>query len=173
MPDIQPPVGINVNPKLLAPLLDPFKLQPMVTDLGNVILEALDRLGQTQSWLAEQVGVSNQAVTKWIRTGQIGRENIQDVANALQITTDALLGGVSSAGSTIGRIVESLPDEPKQEVLDFLLYKIDRADTPLLTEKRNDYIRMIKGIVEDMEKRKLAPAQPPKLRPRGRRSSKK
>ncbi|MDE2441083.1 MAG: helix-turn-helix domain-containing protein [Betaproteobacteria bacterium] len=48
-------------------------------------------MGKTQAWLAEQVGVSDNAVSKWIRTGQISRENIPKVARLTGLYPDELL----------------------------------------------------------------------------------
>lgn len=58
---------------------------------GTVIKEALFGLGRTQSWLAERVGVSNNAVSKWINTHQIAPENISKISKILGIPGDDLL----------------------------------------------------------------------------------
>lgn len=51
--------------------------------VGYKIKAALDAQGITQMALAEAVGVSNNAVTKWVKTGQIAKENIPKVAKIL------------------------------------------------------------------------------------------
>lgn len=51
----------------------------------------LDELQMTQAQLAEQAGVSPYAVTKWIQTGKISRENAVIVAGLLDISLDELL----------------------------------------------------------------------------------
>ena len=58
---------------------------------GTVIKEALFSLGRTQSWLAERVGVSNNAVSKWINTHQIAPENISKISTILGIPGADLL----------------------------------------------------------------------------------
>lgn len=63
----------------------------MVNSVGQLIKDALSRMGKTQAWLAEKVGVSDNAVSKWIRTGQISRENIPMVARLLGLYPDELL----------------------------------------------------------------------------------
>lgn len=60
--------------------------------IGKIIKAALERLAQPQSWLAEQVGVSNYAVTKWIQTGKVSRQNAIKIADVLGIPLDELLG---------------------------------------------------------------------------------
>lgn len=62
-----------------------------VSALGQVIDAALKRLGKNQSWLAEEVGVSDNAISKWKRTGQISRENAVAVADLLALDLDVLL----------------------------------------------------------------------------------
>jgi transcriptional regulator with XRE-family HTH domain len=61
--------------------------------LGKLIKARLKELKKTQGWLAEQVGVSNVAVTKWIKSGNLSRENLSKVADALKLSVDMLLGG--------------------------------------------------------------------------------
>lgn len=63
----------------------------MVTSyIGTVIKNALAKQERTQAWLAEHMGVSDAAVSKWMRTGKIARENIPRLAQALNIKTDDL-----------------------------------------------------------------------------------
>lgn len=62
-----------------------------MSPLGKTIKARLKALGVTQAWLAEQVGVSENAVSKWIKTGEISRDNIKPVADALQISVAQLL----------------------------------------------------------------------------------
>lgn len=48
---------------------------------------------KTQGWLAEQTDVSDNAVSKWIKTGKISREKAVLVAQALSCSVDELLLG--------------------------------------------------------------------------------
>lgn len=64
----------------------------MDNTIGSKIANRLKAIGKPQSWLAEQVGVSVNAVSKWIRTGKIATINARAVAKALGISTDQLLG---------------------------------------------------------------------------------
>jgi transcriptional regulator with XRE-family HTH domain len=63
-----------------------------MSELGLIIKKRLRELKYSQDWLAEKVGVSNPAVTKWIKSGKISRENALLVAKALLISVDTLLG---------------------------------------------------------------------------------
>jgi transcriptional regulator with XRE-family HTH domain len=86
----QPQVDFTVNLPLvvhLNPGLHAFRMSP----LGKTIKSRLKALGRTQAWLAEQVGVSENAVSKWIKSGEISRENIKPAADALEISVAQLL----------------------------------------------------------------------------------
>lgn len=60
--------------------------------VGHVIAAKLKELGKPRHWLAEQTGVSNSAVTHWVKTGQIGRDSALAVAMALGVSVDQLYG---------------------------------------------------------------------------------
>lgn len=61
------------------------------TYTGELISRRLMEMDRTQEWLAEKVGVSINAVSKWTRTGQISRENAVLASKALGITVGELL----------------------------------------------------------------------------------
>jgi len=78
------------------PLLESCEIQPKIramSEIGNIIKARLKELGKTQGWLAEAAGVSNNAVSLWIRRGSIALDNATVVAGVLGITVDQLLGG--------------------------------------------------------------------------------
>jgi plasmid maintenance system antidote protein VapI len=86
----QPQVEQSVNLGLVANLnlgFHPLGMSP----IGKVILKELKRLDRTQAWLAEQVGVSENAVSKWIATGKMSRANMAKVAPLLGVSSDQLL----------------------------------------------------------------------------------
>lgn len=91
MTAIQPQVESFINFELVQPEKTTADNQPMENEVGKRIKAALIRLGKTQAWLAEETGVSNNAVSKWVRTGQISRENIPKVARLLDIYPNELL----------------------------------------------------------------------------------
>lgn len=65
----------------------------MENETAKIIKARLLAMRKTQGWLAEVAGVSVNAVSKWTKTGKIGRANVQAVADALEITADQLLAG--------------------------------------------------------------------------------
>ena len=84
------------------PLLESCEIQPKIramSEIGNIIRARLKELGKTQGWLAEAAGVSNNAVSLWIRRGSIALDNATVVAGVLGITVDQLLGGDQASGS--------------------------------------------------------------------------
>lgn len=82
MGTIKPQVYIKFNPQLLPAQIGLVENQPM-DHVGHKIKTALEAKGITQMALAELVGVSNNAVTKWVKTGKVAKENIPKVAAAL------------------------------------------------------------------------------------------
>lgn len=81
------------------------KMPAMNSSLGKIIKSRLTDLRRTQEWLADECGVSKNAVSKWIRDGKISRKNAIAAAKALDLTADQLLLGqplvdVSAANET-------------------------------------------------------------------------
>lgn len=95
MLDSQPQVERTVNLRLVAGLNRGFHPLPM-SPLGKIIIRELKRLGQPQSWLAENVGVSENAVSKWIATGKIARSNAMKVSPLIGVSLDQLLNPSAS-----------------------------------------------------------------------------
>lgn len=86
--------------------------------IGKTIKARLKALGKTQSWLAEEVGVSTNAVSKWIKSGEISRENIKPTAEALEISSAQLLD--ENPTPELDERWHSLPAAVKQRVLALL-----------------------------------------------------
>jgi len=113
----QPQVETPVNLSLVVPLNPRLHAYGM-TALGKTIKARLKALGQTQAWLAEQVGVSENAVSKWIKNGEISRENIKPAADALQISVAQLLD--PHPIPELDERWHSFPPSLKQRVLDLV-----------------------------------------------------
>jgi transcriptional regulator with XRE-family HTH domain len=127
----------------------------MVNEIGNQITEALERLGKTQSWLAEAVGVSDTAVSKWINEGTISRANAGKVAKALGISVDHLLHGPEdSVWELLAEPLKKLPVESQQDVLEYMRFKFERARSVIASDNIASYLTMIDRIKADMERLK-------------------
>ncbi len=55
---------------------------------GQRIRRRLRELGRKQAWLADKIDVTGAAVSKFIRTGQISRENATEAARWLECSVD-------------------------------------------------------------------------------------
>lgn len=126
---------------------------PMVNTVGDQIREALEQLGKSQTWLAETMGVSDAAVSKWLRTGEVARDRLVDLARTLHISVDQLLTGEVKPSDSVRDAIESLPDTDRQMTLDFLQYRWERAEGIVASEKIARYVAMIEQIKSDMLRR--------------------
>lgn len=75
---IKPQVEFNSNINLwcVQQKVETAEHHKMSKSIGQFIRDRLSDIGKTQSWLAERCEVSNNAVTKWIKTGKVSRENL-------------------------------------------------------------------------------------------------
>ena len=89
-----------------------FQLKiPAMNEIGKIIKVRLGELDETQEWLAERVGVSKNAVSKWIKSGKISRENAIKVSQVLKVSSDRLLMGQNA-------VEQSPPSETTLERVD-------------------------------------------------------
>lgn len=93
---IKPRVDEDVNPRCVATIHFQANNQPMVkrygsSNIGPLIAQRLKEKKKTYAWLAEEVGVSINAVSKWIHTGQITLENAILAARKLEISSGELM----------------------------------------------------------------------------------
>jgi transcriptional regulator with XRE-family HTH domain len=129
----QPQVDFAVNLPLLVrlnPGLHAYGMSP----LGKTIKTRLKAMGHTQSWLAETVGVSENAVSKWIKTGEISRDNIKPTADALQISVAHLLD--ENPTPELDERWHSFPPSVKQRVLALIDELVNPPQTPPVEQKK-------------------------------------
>lgn len=124
----QPQVENRVNLPLVVPL-NPRLHASCMSPIGKTIKARLKALDKTQAWLAEKVGVSENAVSKWIKTGEISRANIQPAADALQISSAQLLD--ENPVPELDERWHSFPPSVKQR----LLALIDELTSPAADAK--------------------------------------
>lgn len=123
----QPQVDLPVNLSLVV-RLNPGLHALSMSPIGKTIKTRLKALGRTQAWLAEQVGVSENAVSKWIKTGEISRANIEPVTEALEISVAQLLD--QNPMPELDQRWHSLPPAVKQRVLAL----VDELTSPPVSE---------------------------------------
>jgi phage repressor protein C with HTH and peptisase S24 domain len=108
MQSIQPQVKAKLNLPFVVKGARPKDHQRMVDDLiahsfGERLELALRAAGRTQAWLAEMLGISDQAISKWKATGAISRDNLMKVARLLHVSPLWLMNGEGPGpGSTAG-----------------------------------------------------------------------
>jgi len=136
MPLSQPQVETGVNLPLVVPLNQRFHAFGM-SPLGKTITSRLKSLDQTQAWLAEQVGVSENAVSKWILTGKISRKNSIKAAEVMGMSVTQLLN--PSSTHELDDRWNSFSPSLKQRILamvDELLSPATDQEKPAKTKRR-------------------------------------
>lgn len=122
---------MEINPRFLPPVGRSRYFSGMsheaVSTLGTVILARLKDMDRTQGWLAERVGVSDAAVSKWIRTGKISRAHLLAVSQALGVTMAQLMGepGVGTL-SLWSFLAEHLEEADREELAEYIALKARR-----------------------------------------------
>lgn len=122
-----------VNLPLVVPLNRGFHAYGM-NPIGKTIKARLKALGKTQAWLAEQCGVSEQAVSKWISTGVISRENSIEAAKHLEISVAQLLN--QDPTPELDERWHSFPPSVKQRVLALLDELVNPPTEPAQKPRR-------------------------------------
>lgn len=93
--NIKPQVDFNINrifnPALVEYVTYAVDNPHMENHVGDTIRKRLRELGKSQEWLAGEMDVSSNAVSKWIKTGKISRENAIRVAGILRMSVEQLL----------------------------------------------------------------------------------
>lgn len=75
MRNIKPQVELIFNHGFVQQSVEIVEHETMTTELGDYIKSRLRAIKKTQGWIAEQLDVSDNAVSKWIKTGKISRSN--------------------------------------------------------------------------------------------------
>ena len=132
-------------------------LTQMIESIGNRIQRARKEAGITQQQLADACGISRSAVALW-ETGDtqaIKSEHIFKAARALNKNAEWLATGAGpeQPNGVLREIIAALPDESAQQALDFILYRVERADGVIASEKIARYTAMIEAFKKDMAKR--------------------
>lgn len=122
----KPQVDSRVNLRSVVYLNRGFHARAMksrdgMSPLGRTIIEALRRLDLTQAWLAEELHVSENAVSKWIRTGQISRANGVKLAEALALSLeDVMRPNGHASGSAFDARWQALPPDTKAKIFELI-----------------------------------------------------
>ena len=121
-----------------------------------------------QTQLAAKFGVSPNAARKWVQgLGMPELDTAIEIAKWAGVNINWLLQGtgpkrgdkLETQALVLNEAVDSLPADDRQMVLDFMRYKIERADGFIAGERLARYLSMIDSIKADMAKKKKGGAQ--------------
>lgn len=116
-----------------------------------------------QTELAKQFGFSPNAARKWLNgDGMPELENALRIANWAEVTIVWLLQGlgpkrgdkIETKAIVLDEALHSLPVDDGQQVLDFIRYKIEKADGPIVGERLARYMTMLDAFGNDMKRKK-------------------
>ena len=136
----------------------------MNSTIGRLLKTRLKEMGKTQRWLAEQVDVSDNAVSKWIRGGKVEKGNAITVSRLLALPLESILseddGLLPSVNSeSISGSVESghahLPMKPN-------VTEVDQAVTAVLSMlgwSLDEYLSADRGAGEPLKPRSPLPVR--------------
>jgi transcriptional regulator with XRE-family HTH domain len=105
--------------------------------LGERIVELLKKVGLTQKQLAERIGVTEAAMSRYIKGEREPMSNVvADMATALKTTADYLLGRGDFLGEEFNRVKvfvarnsATLTFQQKQELIAALLGSVEERGT--------------------------------------------
>jgi transcriptional regulator with XRE-family HTH domain len=141
------------------------------TSFAHRISELCDDMGLPrergrQTQLAKLFGVSPNAARKWLLgEGMPELTTAVEIADWGGVTINWLLQGlgpkrglhVDTKALVLQESIESLPSEDGQGVLDFIRYKIERADGPVVGERLARYMSMIDAFKVDLQRKRGKP----------------
>lgn len=136
----------------------------------SVLWEAYKaRTGESQEVAGEKIGLS-QAVFSQYLNAVIALNTEATLKFALLLGVhpreirpeiDQLLRGtdvdtITPEAAKVAKVFDAMPDGPKQETLDFILYKIERSEEFVANDaiKTTNYIKMIEQLRSDLQRRK-------------------
>jgi hypothetical protein len=163
---------MRVNPSLLDARLSRGKNQPMVEKV-ETFGERFEKLRGGMSFQALSdaiyrktgIRISAQGIHKWSKGGGIEQDKLKLLAEFFGVTEAWLTYGEAPA-PTLDEAVGKLPDESRQEVLDFIRYKFSRAEGLIASDVASDYHVMIDRIRKDMEDRLRRDGEKPDEKPK-------
>lgn len=136
------------------------KSAPTSATLGERIRQARLELKLTQEQLGSAAGISGSAITQ-IETGDtktVKPENLFKIARKLGKSAEWLVTGEGTElpREEIYDALSALPDDDPQNALDFIQYRIERAEGLIASEKIGRYVAMIEAFKKDLVVRKKA-----------------
>ena len=100
--------------------------------------------------------ISAPAMHKWAQGGGITVDNLRILADHFGVSPAWLMLGEGSMHGPVSleHVLHALPDNNGPQVLDFIRYKIERAEGMIASDRLGEYMKMIDTIRQDMERRR-------------------
>lgn len=135
------------------------KLSPSAETLGDRIRQARIAAGLTQEQLGAVAGISGSAITQ-LENGEtktLKPENLFKIAKKLRKSAEWLVTGEGTElpREEIYDALAELPGNNPQTVLDFIQYRIEKAEGLIASDKIGRYMAMIEAFKNDLDKRKI------------------
>lgn len=115
-----------------------------------------------QTMLAKRFGVTQGATKKWLNgEGFPNMDKIVAICEWADVNVNWLVmgtgpkktGGADIKTVVLGEALQALPDQDRQQVMDFIGYKIERADGLFVGERLARYMTMLDAFKADRDKR--------------------
>lgn len=135
------------------------KPSPSAETLGDRIRQARIAAGLTQEQLGAVAGISGSAITQ-LENGEtktLKPENLFKIAKKLRKSAEWLVTGEGTElpREEIYDALAELPGNNPQTVLDFIQYRIEKAEGLIASDKIGRYMAMIEAFKNDLDKRKI------------------
>ena len=166
MPRIKPQVDLYINLRGIPAQVYFSEDLAMKPELGEYIKARKKVLKITQDWIAEQIGVSSNAVSKWVKTGKISRDHFFALVDLIGKEGAPYLDGFIEGESrrveepkAISPAPESPPKSDSYQI-DTIMAMLKRA-SPEQLESALDAVREVmrvkdKRIEQNGEERRFA-----------------
>jgi len=146
---------LTIEPRTI---FDMKKIVPPPETMGDRIQQARLAAGLTQSELGAAAGISSSAISQ-IESGEsknLKPENLFKIAKKLHKSAEWLVTGEGTQlpREEIYDALSDLPNDDPQNALDFIQYRIEKADGLMTSEKIGRYVKMIEAFKIYLENRK-------------------
>ena len=138
---------------------------PMPTHLQSMADRIREALGNDTPYDASRrlrergVQISAQSIYEWLKGSEVKEDNLEQLAAEYGTTCAWLRYGAGDARAPSdvategGQLMERLPDEVRQETLDFIGYKLSRPDVQIAEETRASYLRFTEAVRADLARK--------------------
>jgi transcriptional regulator with XRE-family HTH domain len=159
---------MNVNYGMMDNMDCGVIIQPMVDDVKETFATRFLRLKEATGLSYERlsdavfdatgVRISGQAMHKWAQGGNIEESQLETLAAYFKRTPAWFRYGIgpeiSEEQIELSRAITELPEQSRQQTLDFLKYQIERAQPLFSKQQTSHYLKMIDSIIKDMDGKK-------------------